>query len=91
MSNEMEMMNNEIITEAVEEVAETAKKSDNKFVKGFGFGIGTTIAAIAGIKYVLKPLYVKLKAKCSAKNADVIDSESDSECVVDVSDSENDK
>lgn len=88
MSNEMEMMNNEIITEAVEEVAKTAKKSDNKFVKGFGFGIGTTIATIAGIKYVLKPLYAKLKTKRSAKNADAINSECD---VVDVSDSENDE
>ncbi len=70
MSNEIEMMNNEIITETIEEVAETAKKSDNKFVKGFGVGVGATIAAIAGIKYILKPAYAKFKAKRADKDVE---------------------
>ena len=83
MSNELEMMNNEIITEAIDEVAETAKRSDNKFVKGFGLGVGTTIAAIAGIKYVIKPLYAKFKAKSSDNDVETTGNVCDS---VEVSD-----
>lgn len=63
MSNEIEMMNNDVITETVEEVAEKANESSNKLIKGFAAGVGTTVAVIAGIKYVIKPVLAKAKTR----------------------------
>ena len=69
MTETIETVNDEIVEEVFDEVAETATKSSNKFLCGIGVGIGLGIAIVEGCKHIVIPGINRLKEKCIAKKA----------------------
>ena len=67
MTETIETVNDEIVEEVFDEVAETATKSSNKFLCGIGVGIGLGIAIVEGCKHIVIPGINRLKERIEWK------------------------
>lgn len=75
--NENEVMNNEVVEKAIEEVANVAAKKGFSNIAKFGIGVTIGVAAVLGGKK-LKDIIAKRKAKVEVveeTDCDVVDEE----------------
>lgn len=78
--NENEIMTNEEVVNATEEIATAT--SENGVGVGMAIGAAVVLVGAAAYKYIAKPLAAKIKAKKEQKATD--DVETESEAVEDV-------
>ena len=66
-----EMMNNEVVEEATEEIAKTNSNS----MMAAGIGLAVVALGFVAYKYAVKPMVAKIKEKKKAKSVEVPDAQ----------------
>lgn len=67
----MENTVKEVVETIVEETPEVITKTVDRFWKGFGAGVATTVGGFVADKFVVRPTIKKIKDKRAAKKAQV--------------------